>query len=291
MRWTEKEIGILKEMYPNNPTRVIAEKLGRTVMAVRTYAGRIGIRKGPEYNRMLNSVSAVPQQARDFIRDNYNKYTNIELAQITGVSKSTVQAVRRQYGLKKEVNTGCFQKGHAPHNKGKKVHEYASPEAIERMRGTQFKKGDLPHNTRKNGDISVRRDKSGREYYYMRVSLGKWELLHRLIYEKHHGPIPDGMAVRFRDGDTSNLSLANLELISLQENAVRNQNWKKAIGTMMENETHPSRHLTDNYLAGILARGDEELKELLLKKDELLRVYRSNLKLRRKIKQNEKDSR
>src|SRR5690606_30714992 len=41
-----------------------------------------------------------------------------------------------------------FKKGHVPYNKGKKLKEYATPEAIERMKKTQFKKGNKPKNTK-----------------------------------------------------------------------------------------------------------------------------------------------
>lgn len=289
-RWTEKEIEILKEMYPTKPTRLIAEKLGRTVMAVRTYARNVGVKKAPDYNYMLDSINAVPQEKKDFIRENYNKYTNPELVEITGASETTIRKVAQKYGLRKEVNTGSFPKGHVPHNKGKKMSEYMSPEAIDRIKKTRFKKGLIPHNTRKDGDVRLETDKTGREYYYIRIGAADWQLLHRVIYKRHHGHIPPGMIVTFRDGNSRNLAIDNLELISRGENAKRNSNFEKAMQTMEENQNHPSRHLTDNYIASLIGKGDDEMKEIALENKGLIRVYRKNIKLKRKIKKHEENS-
>ena len=37
---------------------------------------------------------------------------------------------------------------------------------------------------------------------------------HRIVYEKHHGPIPSGYDVHHRDGDKLNNDISNLELLS-----------------------------------------------------------------------------
>jgi hypothetical protein len=36
-------------------------------------------------------------------------------------------------------------------------------------------------------------------------------LLHRVVYERHHGPVPPGWEVHHRDGDRANYSPGNLE--------------------------------------------------------------------------------
>lgn len=116
-----------------------------------------------------------------------------------------------------------LKKGDASWNKGRKQSDYMTPEAIERTKLTRFKKGNIPHNTKVNDGIIVsRRDKSGRIYKYIRVSVGKWELLHRHIWEKANGKIERGNAIVFKDGNTQNVVLSNLEMISLTENMLRN---------------------------------------------------------------------
>lgn len=115
-----------------------------------------------------------------------------------------------------------FKKGEKAHNKGLKQSEYMSPEAIRKTAKTRFKKGNIPHNTRTDGTISIREDKTGRLYKYIRVSKGEWELYHRYLWEKANGPIQEDEIVAFKDGDTNNVTLDNLELISMAENMLRN---------------------------------------------------------------------
>lgn len=47
--------------------------------------------------------------------------------------------------------------------------------------------------------------------------------LHRLIWAEAHGPVPAGHALRFRDGNPNNLTLANLRLTTRNELARENQ--------------------------------------------------------------------
>lgn len=113
--------------------------------------------------------------------------------------------------------------GNVSFNKGKKQSEYMTPEAIARTVKTRFKKGHTPHNTKPgNGMIVERADKSGRIYQYIRISKAKWELLHRVVWERKHGPIPEGMIITFKDGNSLNCELDNLEQISMEENMLRN---------------------------------------------------------------------
>lgn len=99
-----------------------------------------------------------------------------------------------------------------------------SKEAIEKSKKTRFKKGNIPHNTHEdgNGAIVSRKDKSGRYYKYIRTSLGVWELYHRVLWEKEHGEIPDSHVIMFIDGNSENVCLENLKLISKTEHMYRN---------------------------------------------------------------------
>lgn len=124
----------------------------------------------------------------------------------------------RQMALKNGSNSR-FKKGVVPFNKGKKIEEYLSPEKIEKLKKTSFKKGNLPHNTKYDGYERV--NKYG--YTEVRVSQGKFVLKHRLIWEEHFGSIPKGNIIIFKDGDKTNLDISNLEMISKEENAIRNR--------------------------------------------------------------------
>lgn len=49
-----------------------------------------------------------------------------------------------------------------------------------------------------------------------------WVLSHHVEWEKHHGAVPPGWIVTFRDGNKSNCAIENLHLISRAENMARN---------------------------------------------------------------------
>jgi len=103
-----------------------------------------------------------------------------------------------------------FKPGHKAWNKGMKGIDIGGKE-------TQFKPGHKPHNTRHDGAISIRDG-----YKYIRVSESNWQPLHRHVWEKEHGPIPEGLNLVFKDQDRMNCQLSNLELIDNAELMSRN---------------------------------------------------------------------
>ena len=104
-----------------------------------------------------------------------------------------------------------FQKGHIPHNKGKPFLSGG------RSAQTQFKKGGMPGNYRPIDSTRINVD----GYTEIKVAdPKKWRLLHRVIWEKEHGPVPKGHVVLFGDGDRTNISLENLLLVSRAELAM-----------------------------------------------------------------------
>jgi len=166
---------------------------------------------------MEHTINSLTDQEKQFIIENYRKYTNHELAKMLGRSETSIQRQRKLAGLSKQ-NTGRFKKGMVSHNKGKKQIEFMSPEAIERTKASRFKKGNIPHNAKGHydGEVTVRRCK-GRLYKYVRISLRRWRELHRVTWEQHHGAIPKGYNVQFRDGNSLNCDISNLYLISRKE--------------------------------------------------------------------------
>ena len=99
-----------------------------------------------------------------------------------------------------------FQKGQTPWNKGVKGYMGANV--------TSFKKGIIPHNTRKEGE--TRTDKEG--YVLVKVGNSKWIRKHRVIWEEANGEIPKGYVIRIKDGNKENYSLDNMELITQADN-------------------------------------------------------------------------
>lgn len=110
--------------------------------------------------------------------------------------------------------TGRFQKGHIPANKGK------HHPTVGRMGETQFKKGNLPHNTKPIGYERLSKDGYIEVKVRMRPSPGNNNFVtkHRLVWEKVNGPIPKGYNIQFKDGNKLNCSIDNLFLVSKAEN-------------------------------------------------------------------------
>lgn len=121
--------------------------------------------------------------------------------------------------LKSGLVGGQFVKGHKPFNKGLKQSDYMSEDAIKRIKKTMFKKGNIPANHRQIGSERITKDG------YIEVKIAepnKWKLKHRVIYEQNFGEIPKSHIVTFADGNTRNLELDNLVLISRSENLLAN---------------------------------------------------------------------
>lgn len=83
---------------------------------------------------------------------------------------------------------------------------------------TQFKKGNVPHNTKHNGYERINAD----GYVEVRIKKGKFALKQRLVWEDANGPIPKSHIVVFKDGNKQNCRIDNLELITRAENMIRN---------------------------------------------------------------------
>lgn len=163
----------------------------------------------------------------DALRLYYPMNSNKELARAFKCSLSAIKNKAIKLGLRKSdqyQNPGNFKKGNRPWNANTKGLTSSNP--------TSFKAGNIPHNTKHDGAISIRSDKRGVQYKFIRVAKGKWQMLHVHVWENEFGKVPDGHLVIFKDGNTMNTSIENLQCISRKENLLRNLNRKKAAITM-----------------------------------------------------------
>jgi hypothetical protein len=136
----------------------------------------------------------------------YNKAYALRIKKSAEYLESNVYTIAAESGRKSR-----FKKGHKPWNFGHKGLQIGGT-------STQFKLGHIPHNTKENG--ATRLSKDG--YLEIRTSVGCYEFVHRLVWIKHHGEIPPGYAVVFKDGNPMNLKISNLECISRSELMKRN---------------------------------------------------------------------
>lgn len=172
------------------------------------------------------------------IRELYPSHTAKEISVILGISVSTVRNTAWAMGLRKSIEwirenarnkfqdpehpakKYQFKKGNAPANKGKKISEYCSAESLEKIMKTTFKKNQVPANHKDIGYERITRD----GYIERKVAEpNKFRLLHRIIWEKHNGPIPKGHNIQFKDGNRLNVNIENLYMIS-KSDQLKNEN-------------------------------------------------------------------
>jgi hypothetical protein len=182
--WTDADDWMIRGYFPHVSTKEIAARLQHPVSSTGQRANKAGIRKTQIY---LNSPDACRLRRGD-----------------------NVGAANR------------FQKGTVPPNKGLRRPGWSIGRG--RMRETQFRKGSQPHNTMPMWSFRL---VDG----YLMVKTGAptpkpttgWEYVHKLIWERWNGPLPDWRIARlwWRDRDRSNCSLSNLELVTAQEHMAR----------------------------------------------------------------------
>ena len=90
--------------------------------------------------------------------------------------------------------------------------------------GSEFKKGNMPHNWHPIGtELKMTPKTNSRGYWKVKIGEPKaWRFKHLLIWEAEHGPIPAGHVVIFLDSDVDNFALDNLELVTRGELAIMN---------------------------------------------------------------------
>ena len=71
------------------------------------------------------------------------------------------------------------------------------------------------------GTVRFHKAGGGSRRLYAMVKVGErssfWEYLHRVVWERTHGPVPDGMVVWFKNNISTDCRPQNLELISREE--------------------------------------------------------------------------
>jgi hypothetical protein len=123
------------------------------------------------------------------------------------VTAAMLHSLRKRLKLK-TGRSGQFVKGQTPPNKGKKRPYNAASAA------TQFKNGQLPHNTKYlgheyivDGYINISVAETNPHTGYERRYVHK----HRHLWEAKNGPVPDGMVLKCLDGNRLNTDPSNWE--------------------------------------------------------------------------------
>lgn len=142
------------------------------------------------------------------------------------VSQVNLTALCKRHGWM-TGRTGQFVKGQEAHNKGRPM----SPEVRARTMATTFKPGNRPANYRGPGHERID-SKDG--YVVMIVDeQNPWNghairpvHKHRYLWERQHGPVPEGHVLKCLDGDKTNCDPTNWEAIPQGMLPRLNARWK-----------------------------------------------------------------
>lgn len=169
------------------------------------------------------------EKQKNYVRENALSMPLKRIAKNIGRSSTFVSAEMKRQGIvvPQYIKDGfrkdtVFKKGQRAWNKDRPQSEWMTEEAIKKTRQSTFKKGNVPHNTKSDYHISLRRDKFYR-YFYIRLKKSKWVLYHRWIWENIYGEIPIGSNIQFKDGDRLNCNPENLYLIGRRDQALVNK--------------------------------------------------------------------
>ena len=105
--WTEEEIKLLTELYPNHSNEEIAKILGRSKPSVDKKAAQLGLKKSEEYRRKVSKQNNMKkeytwtQEEVNFLMINFKTMTYKQLSEALGRSPSSIAHKARQLKLRK----------------------------------------------------------------------------------------------------------------------------------------------------------------------------------------------
>lgn len=190
-QWTEPELAVLRKHYPDTPTNVIADALGRPIDQVYRKAHNLALKKSEDFMKG-------PHSGRLRQGDKAGRAT-----QFTKGQTPWNKGVPGSAGLHPNSKRTQFKKGQMS---GAAQHNYVP------IGSTRISKDGILER-KITDDPSV---------YPAR----RWAPVARLVWEAAHGPIPPKHVVRFKPGMTTTLedeiTVDKLECISKAENMRRN---------------------------------------------------------------------
>jgi hypothetical protein len=181
--WTQEERQFLKDNFANSYTQTIADKMNRSYLSVATQANLMRLHKSEAFKAIENE--------------------------------------NRNQKLKDLGAQFRFKKGAIPPNKGKKM----SAEVYEKSKHKFFKPGRNPHNALQIGAEVIRHDKRINISYILIKLEGERKLKYKHVHiweAVNKTKLPKGFNIVFKDGNTLNCEIDNLECISNAELMQRN---------------------------------------------------------------------
>lgn len=218
MAWLEANYRLVISDYH----AAFVESFGRgdvTILHLNQLRKRKGWKVGRDGARYKGRIKAYSPAEMDWLRSNntlaiaeYHAGFQAAFAR-PKVTQQKLHALRKRQRWT-TGRTGQFVKGAAPMNKGTKCAPGRGGRHPNAQR-TQFKKGNLPHNTKylgherisKDGYVEISIDEPNPHTGYERRYVHK----HRYLWEKLHGPVPEGHVLKALDSNPTNTDPSNWE--------------------------------------------------------------------------------
>lgn len=258
-----QRFGLIRE-----PWKISAEQIkfvlsNYETMKVNEVCKKAGIAKHQFYNLISNRKIRIAKwtiftpKEDSFIIENISLLSNDEIGKILNRTFYSIHARMQKLGVRrKPAEAIAIRRRIAGH--------------------TTYKPGNIPHNTKTDGEISIR-PTNGLNYKFIRISVAKWKPLQIHNWEAANGPIPKGKVLKCIDGNTENCNPTNWELISRRDLLLKNNGCET---------------LTDNYVLSTITKRDKELRaDIVTQFPALIELKRNEILHRRQInEQHIKDS-
>lgn len=190
-RWTPEMDAALNELYGTCSAKEIADILNARFGT--------GITPNAIYNRAVKKQQRsyrtyhyYTEEQEEWLRQNVSKYDSKDLAhEFNKTFQADVDSV--------SVRNHCQVKGIRIGRSAHKGYRYYRNAPI----GTEF----INH----RGEVFVKVSDEKRAHGYCGLN---WKLKSHLVWEQHHGKVPEGHGIVYLDGNRANCDISNLECVS-----------------------------------------------------------------------------
>ncbi len=191
---------------------------------------------------------------------------------------SSIKQAAKKVGIKSLENSGRFQKGTPPKNKGIRMSDHIRM----KVQHTFFQEGKPNHNLLGyNLAVSYRPNlnRKNQDYWYIKIAKSKWVHLHVWCYLQHNQQPPMGYVIRMKDKSLFESTVRSLGFSEKPPKEEPIGHWQvlKLLAekvqplleciTCYENRLRNSGSLllTDNYVATMITIREPEIRETLIR--------------------------
>lgn len=242
MAWTATQDAYIRDHYESGSTNAIAQALNLPSRKIRDRAFALGIKKNADAKAQRTGqwtpwhswfCQLYPTITNDemlpLVRERLGKHISrsdmLSQAHHWGVKKTpeilALTEAKRVENLRTHGHAGQFQSGNRPWNTGIKGY------SVELVR-SHYKPGNrpstwVPVGTERLTGASLLRPSTPR---YLRRKVAEpdvWQAVHHIVWQQHHGAIPEGYVVAFKDGNSMHTAIENLVCVSRSAHAATNR--------------------------------------------------------------------